>query len=64
MNIEIDQSTLDAVDAFEKALRDPNLDNAQVYTDAKTVLLAKLLSRIEIERQIIAAMNRMEEDEP
>ena len=61
MNIEIDQNMLDAVDAFEAALRDPNPDNYQVYTDAKSELLAKLLSRIQIERSIRAAMERMEE---
>ena len=30
INIDIDQEMLDAVDAFESALRDPNLDNYQV----------------------------------
>ena len=63
MNIEIDQETLDAVDKFESALRDPSPDNADVYNEAKTALLARLLSRIQIERQIKAAMDRMEEDE-
>ena len=61
INIEIDQETLDAVDAFESALRDPSPDNYQVYNDTKTTLLTKLLSRIQIERQIRAAMERMEE---
>ena len=63
MNIEIDQSILDAVEAFEKALRNPSLDDASVYNDAKITLLSKLLSRIYIERDIKAAMDRMEEDE-
>ena len=60
LNIEIDQSILDAVDAFEKALLNPNLEDATVYNEAKSTLLAKLLSRIAIERQIKAAMDRME----
>ena len=60
MNIEIDQGILDAVDAFEKALVDPNPDNAEVYHEARTRLLSKLLSRIKIEQQIKAAMDRME----
>ena len=61
MNIEIDQSILDAVEAFETALRDPNLENGKVYNDTRTTLLSKLLSRIYIERDIKAAMDRMEE---
>ena len=60
MKIEIDQSILDSVDAFEAALRNPSLEDATVYNDAKADLLAKLLSRIAIERQIKAAMDRME----
>ena len=60
MNIEIDQSILDAVDAFEAALRNPNLEDAKVYSEAKVTLLAKLLSRIQIERDIKAAMELLE----
>ncbi len=60
MKIEIDQSILDSVDAFEAALRNPSLEDATVYNEAKSDLLAKLLSRIAIERQIKAAMDRME----
>ena len=62
MNIEIDESILDAVEAFEAALLNPSLDDASVYNDAKITLLSKLLSRIYIERDIKAAMDRMEED--
>ena len=60
MNIEIDQGILDAVEAFEAALRDPNLEHAEAYHAARTTLLSKLLSRIYIERDIKAAMDRME----
>ena len=62
MSIEIDQSILDAVEVFETALRDPELKNHKAFNDAKTTLLAKLLSRIKIEQMIKAAMDRMEED--
>lgn len=63
MNIEIDQNILDAVDRFEKALVDPSPDSAKEYEEARTNVLTKLLSRIAIERQIKAALERMEEDE-
>ncbi len=62
MNIELDKEIMDAVDRFEKALVDPSPDNFKEFEDSRTSVLTKLLSRIVIERQIRAAMDRMEED--
>ncbi len=62
MNIELDKEIMDAVDRFEKALVDPSADNFKEFEDSRTSVLTKLLSRIAIERQIRAAMDRMEED--